>query len=54
MSAKKVRKQVRGCYSPEVRTFGTPITSITCKLFDKTIRYLKILDYVPRDLRLRT
>ena len=47
-----------GSYSPEVRTFGYLITStkvfspITiCKsLFDKTILYLEILDYVPRDL----
>ena len=45
-----------GSYSPEVRTFGTLITStkvfslIICKLFDKTIPYLDILDPVPRDL----
>ena len=46
-----------GSYSPEVRTFGTLITStevisliIICKVFDKTILYLKILDNVPRDL----
>ena len=46
-----------GSYSPEVRTFGTLITStkvfsliIICKIFDKTILYLEILDYVPRDL----
>ena len=51
-----------GSYSPEVRTFGTLITStklfsfIIKKLFDhapKTILYLAILDSVPRDLRLR-
>ena len=51
-------------YSPEVRTFGTLITStkvfsliISEKIFDhapKTVLYLEILDYVPRDLRLRT
>ena len=50
--------------SPEVRTFGTLTTStkvfsliISAKVFDhapKTILYLEILDYVPRDLRLRT
>ena len=46
-----------GSYSPEVRTFGTLITSdevfsliITTKVFDKTILYLEILDYVPNDL----
>ena len=39
-----------GSYSPEVRTFGTLITSTTAKVFDKTILYLEILDYVPRDL----
>ena len=46
-----------GSYSPEVRTFGTLITStkvfsliIFRKSFDKTILYLEILDYVPRDL----
>ena len=46
-----------GSYSPEVRTFGTLITStkvfsliIIKKVFDKTILYLEILDYVPRDL----
>ena len=45
-----------GSYSPEVRSFGTPITStklfslIIWKLFDKTILYLEILDAVPRDL----
>ena len=46
-----------GSYSPEVRTFGTLITStkvfsliIICKVFDKTTLYLEILDYVPRDL----
>ena len=46
-----------GSYSPEVRTFGTLITStkvfsliIICKVFDKTILYLEILDYVPRYL----
>ena len=45
-----------GSYSPEVRTFGTLITStkmfsliIIKKVFDKTILYLEILDYVPRD-----
>ena len=45
-----------GSYS-EVRTFGTLITStkvfsliIICKVFDKTILYLEILDYVPIDL----
>ena len=49
-----------GSYSPEVRTFGTLITStkvfslIICKTFDKTILYLDILDSVLRDLRLRT
>ena len=43
-----------GSYSLEVRTFGTLITST--KVFsliiicDKTILYLDILDYVPRDL----
>ena len=53
-----------GSYSPEVRTFGTLITST--KVFSliisknvlttpqKTILYLAILDSVPRDLRLRT
>ena len=45
-----------GRYSPEVRTFGTLIMStkvfslIIPKLFDKTILYLEILDYVHRDL----
>ena len=44
-----------GSYSPEVRTFGTLITSTkvfnnNAKVFDKTILYLEILDYVPRDL----
>ena len=46
-----------GSYSPEVRSFGTLITStkvfsliIIKKVFDKTILYLEILDYVPRDL----
>ena len=47
-----------GSYSPEVRTFGTLITStkvfsliIICKVFDKTILYLEILPRdVPRDL----
>ena len=46
-----------GSYSPEVRTFGTLITStkvfsliIIKKVFDKTILYLEILDYVLRDL----
>ena len=46
-----------GSYSPEVRTLGTLITStkvfsliIICKVFDKAILYLEILDYVPRDL----
>ena len=46
-----------GSYSPEVRTFGTLITStkvfsliIICKVFDKTILYLEILDQVPIDL----
>ena len=46
-----------GSYSPKVRTFGTLITStkvfsliIICKVFDKTILYLEILDDVPRDL----
>ena len=53
-----------GSYSSEVRTFGTLITStkvfsfiISAKVFDhapKTILYLEILDYVPRDLRLHT
>ena len=44
-----------GSYSPEVRSFGTLITStkvfslIIGKLFDKTILYLEILDSVPRD-----
>ena len=44
-------------YSPKVRTFGTVITStkvfshiIICKVFDKTILYVEILDYVLRDL----
>ena len=44
-------------YSPEVRTFGTLITStkvfsliIIKNVFDKTILYLEILDNVPRDL----
>ena len=48
-----------GSYSPEVRTFGTLITStkvfsliIICKVFDKTILYLEILDHVPRDLKI--
>ena len=51
-------------YSPEVGTFSTLITSttvfsliISAKVFEhapKTILYLDILDYVPRDLRLRT
>ena len=43
--------------SPELRTFGTLITStkvfsliIIKKVCDKTILYLEILDYVPRDL----
>ena len=68
-SAKRVQKQVTEClqnlyqigsYSPEVRTFGTLITStnvfslISAKLFDKTILYQEILDSVPRDLRLLT
>ena len=43
-----------GSYSPEVRTFGTLITSIKVFnliiVFDKTILYLDILDHVPRDL----
>ena len=42
-----------GSYSPEVRTFGTLITStkvLSANLFDKTILYLDILDSVPRDL----
>ena len=45
-----------GSYSPEVRTFGTLITStrvfslINAKLFEKTILYLEILDAVHRDL----
>ena len=43
-----------GSYSPEVYTFGTLITSTKvfslAKVFDKTILYLEILDYVPRDL----
>ena len=43
-----------GSYSPEVLTFGTLITSTKvfslCTTFDKTILYLEILDYVPRDL----
>ena len=53
-----------GSYSPEVRTLGTVITStkvfsliISAKVFDHTPKmflYLEILDYVPRDLRLRT
>ena len=49
-----------GSYSPEVRTFGTLITStklfslIISKLFAKMILYLDNLDSVPRDLRLRT
>ena len=53
-----------GSYSPEVRTFGTLITSTKVfslinlqNFFDhapKTILYLAILDSVPRDLRLRT
>ena len=45
-----------GSYSPEVLTFGTLVTStkvfsliIICN-FEKTILYLEILDYVPRDL----
>ena len=42
-----------GSYSPEVRTFGTLITSTKVFsfiiIFDKTILYLEILDYVPRD-----
>ena len=53
-----------GSHSPEVRTFGTPITStkvfsliISAKVFDhapQKILYLDILDYVRRDLRLRS
>ena len=43
-----------GSYSPEVRTFGTLTTSTEVFsliiIFDKTILYLEILDYVPRDL----
>ena len=39
-----------GSYSPEVRTFGTLITSTKVFSLDKTILYLEILDYVPRDL----
>ena len=45
-----------GSYSPKVRTFGTLITStkvfslLICKIVDKTILYLAILDYVPRAL----
>ena len=43
-----------GSYSPEVRTFGTLIMSTKVFsliiVFDKTILYLEILDYVPRDL----
>ena len=42
-----------GSYSPELRTFGTLITStkvFSLKVFDKTILYLEILDYVARDL----
>ena len=46
-----------GSYSHEVRPFGTLITStevfsliINAKVFDKTILYLEILDYVPRYL----
>ena len=42
-----------GSYSPEVRTFGTLITSTKVFsliiIFDKKILYLEILDYVPRD-----
>ena len=64
-SAKKIRKQVRGCLQNLYEsvaihlknTFGTLKTStkvfsliIICKVFDKTILYLEILDYVPRDL----
>ena len=52
-----------GSYSPEVRTFGTLITSTKYLVFynlqnsstmPQTILYLEILDSVPRDLRLRT
>ena len=43
-----------GSYSPEVRTFGTFITSTKVFsliiIFDKMILYLEILDYVPKDL----
>ena len=45
-----------GSYSPEVRSFGTLITStkvislIIWQTLDKTILYLEILDSVPRDL----
>ena len=57
-SAKKERKQVRGCLQnlyqsvAEVRTFSTLITStkvfslIIRKLFDKTILYLEIVDSI--------
>ena len=45
-----------GCYSPEVRTFGTLITStkvfsliIICKILRQNDA-IEILDYVPRDL----
>ena len=42
-----------GSYSPEVRIFGTLITSnkvFSLIIICKTILYLEILDYVPRDL----
>ena len=49
-----------GSYSPEVRTFGTLITStkvfslIICKTLCQNDPLLDSLDSVPRDLRLRT
>ena len=66
-SAKTIRKQVRGCLQNLYQSvaihlkyvlFGTLITSTKvfslAKVFDKTILYLDIVDYVPRDLTILT
>ena len=64
-SAKAIRKEVRGClqnlsqsvaihlkYVLLALITSTKVFSliIVCKVFDKTILYLDILDHVPRDL----
>ena len=59
-SAKTIRKQVRAClqnfvsigsYSPEVRTFGTLITSTKVFTRDLTILYLEIVDSIHKQVR---